>query len=66
MWLNYSTKILQWLFLVMINEVKKNMLIVSKQIRNIYKEIRNVKKDQMENLEPKTYTIWNKRVNQWA
>ena len=51
---------------MMINEVKKNMLIVSKQIRNIYKEIRNMKKDQMENLEPKTYTIWNKRVNQWA
>ena len=37
----------------MLNEVKKNMLIMSKQIRNIYKEIGNMKKNQTENLEPK-------------
>ena len=36
-----------------LNEVKKNMLIMSKQIRKIYKEIRNVKKGQMENLKLK-------------
>lgn len=37
----------------MLNEVKKNMLIMSKQIRKIYKEIRNMKKGQMENLKLK-------------
>ena len=38
---------------MMLNEVKKNMLIMSKQIRKTYKEIRNMKKGQMENLKLK-------------
>lgn len=55
--LKLSNKDFKVAIIIMLNEVKENMLLMSKKMRNIFKEIKNVKKKINENLEPKNHNI---------